>query len=425
MFEKNIERLISAIKSHFSFDNNIIDLEKILIDNQLDEFYKVYISSEVIWWIYQEDLKRSSLTNFNLDNKEFKKINQELNFYLYQNTIFNETDLDILLKNAINLKINYLLRPFHTLIWFIYRTELQKPLSEISLRLNYFLREDFLINFIRQHFSNNFARDDYDFSSLNQFYFDFYPDKNISRFEFINILNKAKIHLMSNLSIESIFNPFFELNKILNKNDSSNEFEIPIEAILIYCNDFEFKNLQVYFENLCINQNITTLKIDEFRRNIESFIKQLNQSHINIIPDNRLNYANSSMEKDSPLAKISLSKDSLIEPLTNDEFELFVQPDRAELIRVANKVKNELNKLISTNNEHDEDNSEIISAASEISKYLTNLSNKSEFEKYLVKPSDLKICDIDEIIIFSNEINEHTLDYEFNTHFNDQRSQLK
>jgi hypothetical protein len=424
MFEKNIENEISAIKSLFNFDNKIIELESILTNNQLDDFYKIYISSEVIWWIYQEDLKRNASSNFNLDRKEFKKLNQELNVYLYQNTIFNESDFDIILRNAINLKINFLLRPFQTLKWFIYRTDLQKPLSEISLKLNYFSRDDFLINYIRNQLLDNLGKGYNEFFLLNHLnYFDFYPDKNFSIFEFINILNKVKNHYLSNLSLETIINPFIQLIMLFNKNNSSHDFEIPIEAIIINFNDYGYSNLVEHFENLCINQNISTLKTDEIHRIINNYLKQNQEPSIDKIYEDSLDRNHHLVSENEPDNIISDSTDTLTESNKNDDdFELLIQPDRAELIRVAKHVKNELNKIISSNPENIEDNSEINIAANEISKYLKNLSYKSEFEKYLIKPSDLKMCDIDEIIIFSNDINEFTLEYEFKTHTKDQPS---
>ncbi len=424
MFEKNIENEISAIKSLFNFDNKIIELEKILTNNQLDDFYKIYISSEVIWWIYQEDLKRNASSNFNLDKKEFKKLNQEFNVYLYQNTIFNESDFDIILRNAINLKINFLLRPFQTLKWFIYRTDLQKPLSEISLKLNYFSRDDFLINYIRHQLLDNLGKGYNEFFLLNQLnYFDLYPDKNFSIFEFINILNKVKNHYLRNLSLETIINPFIQLIMLFNKNNSSHDFEIPIEAIIINFNDYGYSNLVEHFENLCINQNITTLKTDEFHRIINNYLKQNQEPPIDKIYEDSLERNQPLVSDNEPDNIISDSTDTLTESnKIDDDFELLIQPDRAELIRVAKYVKNEMNKIISSNPEKIEDNYEINIAANEISKYLKNLSYKSEFEKYLIKPSDLKMCDIDEIIIFSNDINEFTLEYEFKTHTKDQPS---
>lgn len=424
MFEKNIEIEISTIKSLFNFDNKIIELENILINNKLEDFYKTYISSEVIWWIFQEDLKRKTTTNFNLDKKEFERLNQELNVYLYQNAFFNNSDFDIILRNAVNLRINYLLRPFQTLKWFVYRTELQKLLSEISLKLNYFSRNDILINYIRNHLLENLSENDAELSPLNQFKnFDFYPDRIISKFEFINIINQAKRFLLTNLSIESLLNPFVQLKMIFNKNDTTNDFEIPIEAILMNFNDYGFSNLVEHFENLCINQNISRFKIDELYRYIDVFFRRYYETSIDNINED-------SFDDNNPLANVnaintltSESIDSQTESgQKENDFELLIQPDRAELIRVAKQVKNELNKIISLNPEQIEDNSEISIAASELSKYLSSLSNKSEFEKYLIKSSDLKICTIDEIIIFTNDINESTLEYEFKTYKTDQAS---
>jgi hypothetical protein len=210
---------------------------------------------------------------------------------------------------------------------------------------------------------------------------------------------------------------------LFNKNNSSHDFEIPIEAIIINFNDYGYSNLVEHFENLCINQNITTLKTDEFHRIINNYLKQNQEPPIDKIYEDSLERNQPLVSDNEPDNIISDSTDTLTESnKIDDDFELLIQPDRAELIRVAKYVKNEMNKIISSNPEKIEDNYEINIAANEISKYLKNLSYKSEFEKYLIKPSDLKMCDIDEIIIFSNDINEFTLEYEFKTHTKDQPS---
>lgn len=415
MFEQNIEREISRVKSLFNFDNQFIELEKVLKNSDIDNFYKIYISSEVIWWIYLEDLKRKSLANFNLETKDFSKLNHDLNIYLYNNTIFTETDIDILFRNALNLRINFLIRPFQTLQWFIYRTEYQKPLSEISLKLNYFSMDNFLINFIRQQLFKNISKNLADSFTVNQLkLFDFYPDKNISKFEFINILNKAKESLYNNLSVNSIISPFSELSSLFEKSNTSNVFDIPIQSIIIYLNDFELKNLCEFFENLCIKHNITSLKFDDFQKYIENFLEQLQQTVITKNDDDKLN--NDIILSENPGKTLNNSGiyDSSAETTDeHTEFELSIQPVRAELIRVANLVKNELNEISTLNSDQEKDVSEINLAARELSKYLTNELYKSEFDKFLIKPANLRICDIDEIIIFSDEIDESTLEFEF------------
>ncbi|MCX7736871.1 MAG: hypothetical protein N2319_09175 [Candidatus Kapabacteria bacterium] len=416
MFEQNIESELSRIKSLFGFDKKIIELDFILSHPDLDEFYKIYFSSQVIWWIYLEDLRRNSLINFKTDKKEFKKINQDLNIYYYNNTVFKESDFDILLKNAINLKINFLLRPFQTLQWFIFRTEQQKPLSEISLKLNFFSNDDLLIKFIRQNLFENIDFSVNQLLPLNQLnYFDFYPDKNISKFHFINILNKARESLIINLSIDKILKPFRELNSLFLQSSIDYEFFIPIESILINFDDWHFKKLGQYFENLCINQNLTSLKITELQAQIEKFFELQYKTAYSQTNENIQDYSFTADAQENLSSVNELTNSSLETEIEkeNEDFKLLIQPDRAELIRVGEKVKKELRTIISSDLKQNEKLSEISLAASEISKYLINELQATEIDKYLIKPKDLRICDIDEIIIFTNDIDESTLEFEF------------
>lgn len=416
MFEKLIENEINRINSFINFDNKYIELVKVLDNQQIDNIYKTFFSSEVIWWIYQENLKRNSLLNFNLKKSDYKRINEELNLYYYNNTIFSTSDFETILKNAITLRLNFILRPTKTLIWFLFKNEISKPISEILLRLNFFGLDNFLIKKVRSHVleSINYKEDEINEKNLI-LNIDAYPDIIISRYHLQNILNKLKQSYLQDIKIDSLLKPFYDLAFLFHLETENDNLEIPVEAVIIYLDDVGFRDLRNYFENLCINQNLIKFTLNELNHQISSFLIQKNQSDEKFSKGSFVMVHNeySKTEEQNDYASSNNFYENEIVKKEKNEFELIVQPDRVELIRIARQLSNDLLKLNLNFDESNDNLTDNQKAIAEITKYIFDEYNSLFKKNYLIKPSDLQKCKIDEIIIFADDIQESTLELEF------------
>ena len=69
MFENYIKTAKQQILEKYPKNTPFIYLRDVLGQQNLDLFYKGYLTAEVNWWIYEEQMLRKSNVNFAVDNQ--------------------------------------------------------------------------------------------------------------------------------------------------------------------------------------------------------------------------------------------------------------------------------------------------------------------------------------------------------------------
>ena len=260
MFENYISSNFNSILAGISLDTKYLKKDEIL-SNDLPEFLIDYLHAEIDYLIYKDKLERTANPNFDFTNEKFKEKLQELDPYYRKNAVFSKYELEDIVKSAVQIRLNFLIRPVHTLVWFVFREELTKSLKDILLRLNYFHDYSYLTDELK-----NEIQDD----NHNK------KDILISFAEFKQRLVRIELNNIQQNNIESIvgkLDPMFSFFDLKNKKD---ENVIPAEALVIYLDDKGFKPLAGYLEKKYINIPDALLSKNEIIKILENLEDSFN-----------------------------------------------------------------------------------------------------------------------------------------------------
>ena len=233
MFEQEIQNEKNRVLSLFNSNNDCF-LKDILLIESLDQHYKSFLKSEVIYWIFEimKQLKESPY--FELRGKDDQSNCELMISILLKSAKIPCSEIPKILDSAVQTYFNFTIRPRTTLKHFIFGNKDEMLLNEIIYKLNYFLESNYLIQGFINYIKNNIEDDD---------------TVTLSRFN--SIIKEIDDNVFSKLSYNEINNLFTNLYKLFYFSfDNPGESKIPTEALIIYFDDKSLTDCSNYFANL-------------------------------------------------------------------------------------------------------------------------------------------------------------------------------
>jgi hypothetical protein len=241
MFEEYINRTAQNLMDNLEVGNQFIYLREIMENQEIKQFYKDYFVAEVKWWLYEEQMHRHNNPFFELDSSEMGALFEDLDKHYFNNARFDVDSLKKITLQSVRTHINLLCRPRTTLKWFIFRGEPTKLYKEISLRLNYLNEYNYLSSVFKKWIDNKINDDkDNHIISLIEF------ERTIE-----NIDNEAIFDISPKQFIEML-TPLYSFFNV--DNEPEDNFEIPIEAIIVFLDDKGIFKISEKFQK-CLEDN--------------------------------------------------------------------------------------------------------------------------------------------------------------------------
>jgi len=150
MFEREIQRAKELLTQRLAAAQQFIYWQEIRERADIPVFYRNFFGAEAQWWIFEEQLQRAANPRFDYGHEQLALHTVEADRYRMEAARFDHQDLTSAIDLAVKTRFNYILRPRTTLKWFVYRGEPTKTLSEVLLRMDYFLEYDYLLDGFRR-----------------------------------------------------------------------------------------------------------------------------------------------------------------------------------------------------------------------------------------------------------------------------------
>lgn len=150
MFEREIQRAKELLTGRLAAAQQFVYWQEIRERADIPVFYRNFFGAEVQWWIFEEQLQRAANPRFDYAHEQLALHTVEADRCRMEAARFDHQDLTSAIDLAVKTRFNYILRPRTTLKWFVYRGEPTKTLSEVMLRMDYFLEYDYLLDGFRK-----------------------------------------------------------------------------------------------------------------------------------------------------------------------------------------------------------------------------------------------------------------------------------
>ncbi len=237
MFEKYLEQKEQLLAEQLNLSDEYVNLYSILFNPKIEQSFKVYFSAEVDWWIYEEQIARSSNQRFNIDDPKLNAFLKQLDELYKKNARFSSLTLPQVINSAVKTRLNMLCRPRTAIKWFVYRWEQTKTYHEIIKRLNYLFDNKYIADGFIEHVQRkNLIKSSMDLIPISEF------DKIISE------IDNEKIQSLSPEEFVQLMSPLFIFfNSEAEHKDTA---KIPIEAVIIYFDDKNLFNLSTKLEQM-------------------------------------------------------------------------------------------------------------------------------------------------------------------------------
>ena len=418
MFEQEISFNISQVNSEFDSNKNSISLKEILQNDNIENRFKKFFENEVKYWLYQESIENFTNKRYDFTNPEVASLMDYLDKLKLRYCNFNREEFDKILDTSVKITFNYLCRPQTTLKWFIFRGEPIKPIDEVILRLEPFA--DY--NYFQEVFLEWVERERKEKPAF----------ENISSQEFERILRKTDDQILVDCSADQLLDIMKPLFEFVGKTKR----QIPLTSVIIFFDDKNIQKLVIPLEEMYNHGKETITRselIDEIIKVIEnntepqadftevfSNIKlndvikthivtnslNIDEDNFNKVVDNKLELIND-IDKDS----IPLNDSSTINP--NNE----IVNDNKVNIDIEKKQSDLLDNLLL--NEIDEEKTDKNKFPLEINNSYNDTSQRDKDDiSQILKNSkkNLVIKELDESIskktlamIFKNHENEYNI----------------
>ncbi|MDP2362236.1 MAG: hypothetical protein Q8M94_00550, partial [Ignavibacteria bacterium] len=266
MFENYIKQAKQKVLDKFHKNKQFITLKDILGYTDIDIGYKAYLTAEVNWWIYEEQMQRKINLNFNLEEPLIVALLQELDSCYFMNARFDIGGFKTVVDSAVKIRLNMAIRPRTTLKWFVFRGEPTKSFNEILLRLDYLADSRYIIEkFIQRAEKENIMRSRNDIFSVIEF------EKLIEQ------IDNEKIYDLSPEDFTELTNPIFEY---FNFNDSElNEVQAPVESFIIFLDDKELTPISKRLEEKFYSEDLKFFTKNDFLKFIYQIINEMESEH--------------------------------------------------------------------------------------------------------------------------------------------------
>ena len=164
MFDREKQIVINRYCKAIFNETEKISVSDIL-NLKIPEPIKHYIRLELQKKVEEEFLEIKKFSQFNYDHIRIKPFVDELKVLLSLTKELDIKEFSILLKFALDLNLDYLLKPCDTLTSFILRYEEFQTISIVNDRLNYIVEYDYFPILAKKYFEkkslNKISKDDF------------------------------------------------------------------------------------------------------------------------------------------------------------------------------------------------------------------------------------------------------------------------
>lgn len=253
MFDREKQIVINKYCSAIFHETEKISVSDILNLN-IPETIKHYIRLEIERNIENEFREIKKFSKFNYDHIKVKPLVEQLKILLALTKELDVNELSILLKFALDLNMDYLLKPCDTLTSFVMRYEEFQPSSVILERLKYVIEYEYFPLLVKKYFEKTGIT-------------------KINKGDFLGLLYKIDREYTKDFTILEHYNLFSRFRNFLFELNLSITDIAEFEAFIIYLKDKQQNNLVNFLEE----------NRDRFRAsggNITSFLHSILHSGI-------------------------------------------------------------------------------------------------------------------------------------------------
>ena len=228
MFDREKQIVINRYCKAIFNETEKISVSDIL-NLKIPEPIKHYIRLELQKKVEEEFLEIKKFSQFNYDHIRIKPFVDELKVLLSLTKELDIKEFSILLKFALDLNLDYLLKPCDTLTSFILRYEEFQTISIVNDRLNYIVEYDYFPILAKKYFEKK---------SLNK----------ISKDDFLSLLYKIEKEYTRDFTILDHYGLFIRFKEVLHELNLSITDVAEYEAFIIYLKDKQQNDLASFLE---------------------------------------------------------------------------------------------------------------------------------------------------------------------------------
>ncbi len=97
MFEKYIEQKEQNLADQINLTADYVNLFEMIFNPKIEQAYKSYFSAEVDWWLYEEQIARTSNLRFNFDDPKLNSFLQQMDELYKKNARFSTVSLPLVI----------------------------------------------------------------------------------------------------------------------------------------------------------------------------------------------------------------------------------------------------------------------------------------------------------------------------------------
>ncbi len=256
-----------------------------LINLNIPKPIKHFIECEIKKYVQKEFDEFKKYSKFELNHPKVKPLVEELKILLMYNHELTQNQLTILLKFALDLNLDYLLKPFDTLTTFVFKYEDFQSVQNIKERMNYISEYEYLPLLINEYFNRTGI-------------------SRITKNDFLNLLIKIDKEFTRDYTIIDHYNLFSRFRTFLSELNLFIKDVPEYEAFIIFLKDKNHNTLASFLE-----ENRDNFKT--FGGNISAYLRSM-------IPEKR----------DKIFAKgLNVKSQEFIEEVSKKESEVFDEQD--------------------------------------------------------------------------------------------------
>jgi hypothetical protein len=272
MFEKQLKNIFNEISEKVQFKGKYVSVSE-LSSSEIGSEYINFINADVNYLIYKDKLERLANSYFDFSNSEFREKIDELDKYYRDNAKYSKSQFLDILKSAIEIRLNILIRPLHSFVWFVYKNELTKPLNEIFLKLDYISDYSYITDRIKQDLTEEHKGK---------------PDSLLISFaEFKHRIVNIELEHINKSEIDVLLEDLNAMFEFFDDKNEKGEPAIPVEALIIFIDDKGFKPLAGFLEKKYMQIPDAKLTKEE----IKNIFSKLEESYNKYQDDDILNSA--------------------------------------------------------------------------------------------------------------------------------------
>lgn len=291
MFEREIQRAKELLTQRMNAAAQYVYWDEIRRRADIPVFYRNFFGAEAQWWIFERQMQRSANPRFDYTNETVTRLIGELDQYLLESARFDHQDLSSTIDLAVKTRFNYVLRPRTTLKWFVFRGEPTKTLSEIILRMDYFLEYDYLLDGVRRWMSdkqNDIAQKEQSYIQSTESVTKpdavrhFSPTTSlVSVVEFDRVLQNVDNDVILEYSPEEftdLLTPLFEMFDEIHSADRALQQyrgKVPTPALIIFLDDKGIYRIAQELEELMKTRGLRYVGQREFMHVLNDIVAKL------------------------------------------------------------------------------------------------------------------------------------------------------